>query len=105
MEGQLREVIFDHKSGFEYLGLHFRTDLEIVHPADHLLDKLHQDLGARMRKILVTLRELQSFLGLTVMSATGSLPLHGQFNGGVGGVPKWERRQRHLERILEISPL
>ena len=39
-------------------------DLEVVHPADHLLDKLHLDLRDLMRKILVTPRELQSFLGL-----------------------------------------
>ena len=49
---------------FEYLSLRFCTDLEVVRPADHLLDKLHLDLRDLMRKLLVTLKELQSFLGL-----------------------------------------
>ena len=49
---------------FKYLGLHFRSDLKIVHPADDLLDRLHQDLNVFTRKILVISRELQSFVGL-----------------------------------------
>ena len=40
----------------------------------------------------------------SVKCATGSLPVHGQFNGVVGSVNQWERCQRCLERILEISP-
>ena len=47
---------------FEYLGLCFCMDLEVVHPPDHLLDKMRQDLRILGRKILVTPRELQSFL-------------------------------------------
>ena len=49
---------------FEYLGLRFCTDLGIVGLADHLLDKLHRDLSMLTSKILLTPRELQSFLGL-----------------------------------------
>ena len=39
------------------------------HLVDHLLDKLHQDLCALLRKILVTPRELESFLGLINFSS------------------------------------
>ena len=101
---------------FEYLDLCFRSDLEIVRPADRLLDRLHRDLNILMRKMLVTPWELQSFLGMInffaprygriqsgtpVKSATGFLLVHGQFDGRVGGIPKCERR---LEMIPQVSP-
>ena len=49
-----REVILGKSSltpsqSFEYLGLRFCTDLEVVRPADQLLDKLHQDLNVLTR--------------------------------------------------------
>ena len=40
-----------------------------------------------------------------VKSTAGSLPVRGQFDGGVGCIPNWERRQRRLERISQIPPL
>ena len=162
-EINLEKSSLSPSQSFEYLGLRFRTDLGVVLPADHLLEKLHRDLNVLTRKILVTPRELQSFLGLInffapvvdlgrlhmrpiqhwlasrwdhspisldlsvkvtpdllesdqgmvgyrvdtsrstpVKSATGSLPMYGQFTGGVGGVPQWERRHRRLERISQI---
>ena len=65
MGSQFGVVSLTPSQSFEYLGLRSRTNLGIVHPADHLLDKLHQDdLNALTRKILVTPRKLQSFLGL-----------------------------------------
>ena len=57
-----REVNLEKSSltpsqSFKYLGLCFCMDLKVVGPADHPLDKLHQDLHILMRKILVTPRE------------------------------------------------
>ena len=39
--------------------------------------------------------------GVPLKSATGSLPVHGQFDGGVGSVSQWEGR---LKRIAKSSP-
>ena len=64
MGSQLGEVISDPSQSFQYLGLHFRSDLGVVCPAHHLLDKLQQDLTALTTQTLVTPRKLQTFLGL-----------------------------------------
>ena len=52
------------RQSFEYLSLCFGSYLCVVRPADHLLDKLLQDLAVLSNQIHVTPRELQSFLGL-----------------------------------------
>ena len=44
---------------FEYLGLAFRSDLEVVCPADHLLVKLQRELTTYRSQIFVTLRNFQ----------------------------------------------
>ena len=49
---------------FEYLGLAFRSDLEVVRPADHLLAKLQWELTTFRSQIFVTPRNFQSLLGL-----------------------------------------
>ena len=40
-EVNLEKSSLTNSQSFEYIGLRFRSDLEIVHPADHLLDRLH----------------------------------------------------------------
>ena len=39
---------------FEYLGLFFRSDLEVVHPADHLLAKLQRELTVFESQTFIT---------------------------------------------------
>ena len=63
-EVNLEKSSLNPSQSFEYLSLRFRSDLEIVDLADHLLDRLHRDLTVLMRKIPITPRELQSFVGL-----------------------------------------
>ena len=49
---------------FEYLGLHFVTDLDLVRPADHLLVKLESKVLELRAQLRITPRNLQEFLGL-----------------------------------------
>ena len=49
---------------FEYLGLAFHSDLEVVRLADHMLAKLLRELTTFRSQIFVTPRNFQSLLGL-----------------------------------------
>ena len=65
MGSQSRQLISGSQSNsFKYLGLRFRSDLEVLCPADHLLNKLQQDLTVFSSHILVTPRNFQSLLSL-----------------------------------------
>ena len=48
---------------FNYLGLTFHPDLEVVHPADQAA-KLQQEMTTFRSQIFITPRNFQSFLGL-----------------------------------------
>ena len=63
-EVNLKKLSLTPSRSYEYLSLRFRSDLGVVHLADHLLDKLQRDLTVLSNQIHITPRELQAFLGL-----------------------------------------
>ena len=77
MESQCRQFISDSSQSFEYLGLAFRSDLEVVHLADHLLAKLQRELTTFRSQIFVTPRNFQSLLELlNFLAPLGRLRMH-----------------------------
>ena len=80
--GHVEKSSLTPSQSFKYLRLCFCSDLSVVCPTDHLLDKLLQDLHVTVlsNQILVPLRELQSFLGVINFLASlvnlGRLHMH-----------------------------
>ena len=49
---------------FQYLGLHFVTDLDLVRPADHLLVRIESRVLQLRAQLQSTPQKLQEFFGL-----------------------------------------
>ena len=104
--GQFGEIISGPRSGFRVYRSTLSDRPQDSYPADYLLDKLQRDLGAIRKQILITPRELQSFLGLINFLAPivdlGRLHMHPI---QLWLTPGWDYSLSSIDLPVRVTPI